>query len=242
MNTIARYATGPDLVDGAAARLLDRLVELQQASEDNVELCLTGGRIANRIYEGVIEQLDESDLDPRRLELWWGDENFVPTEDPKRHAGHTLAILARQLPLTPALTHPMPAADGVVDADAAAASYAKELGETEFDICLLGLGEEGHVASIFPGHDSFEATAATVVGVNGAPKPPGARITLTVPTLQRSREVWFLVSGESKASAVARALAEDPSIPGGVVRGTESTLWLLDRAAAAAVPYHDCSF
>ncbi|MFV0450916.1 MAG: 6-phosphogluconolactonase [Propioniciclava sp.] len=242
MNTVVRYANGPDLVDGAAARLLDRLVALQRETEGNAELCLTGGRIANRIYEGVIEQLDESELDPRRLELWWGDENFVPTEDSRRNAGHTLAILARRLPLTPALTHPMPAADGVVDADAAAASYAKELGDTRFDICLLGMGAEGHVASIFPEHPSFAACTPTVVGVNDAPTPPLERISLTVPTLQQSREVWYLVSGESKASALARAMEGDPAIPAGVVRGTERTLWFLDRSAAAEIPYHECNF
>lgn len=241
MNNISRYATGPDLVDGAAARLLTRLVGLQKESEGNAELCLTGGRIANRIYEGVIEQLDSSELDPRRLELWWGDENFVPTEDPERHAGHTLSILARRLPLTPALTHPMPAADGVVDADAAAASYAKELGDTIFDICLLGLGEEGHVASIFPDHPSFAETTRAAIGVNNAPKCPAERVSLSIPTLQRSREIWFLVSGESKAEAVARAINGDPTIPGGLVRGTKRTLWLLDRSAAAELPYHTCT-
>lgn len=242
MNSILRYATGPDLVDGAAAQLLTRLVELQAGSEGNAELCLTGGRIANRIYEGVIEQLDSSELDPRRLELWWGDENFVPTEDPNRNAGHTLSILARRLPLTPALTHPMPAADGVVDAAAAAVSYAKELGDTVFDICLLGLGEEGHVAGIFPDHPSFAETTRAAVGVNDAPKPPRERISLSIPTLQRSREVWFLVSGKSKAEAVVKAMSGDPSIPGGVVRGTETTRWLLDRAAAEGLPYHACTW
>jgi len=242
MSDVIRYATGPDLADGVAQRLLDRLVQLQQSRPDRpAQLCLTGGGIANRIYAELTDMLDDSELDPTRLELWWGDERFVPTEDPDRNAGHTLAILAKKLPLTPALTHPMPAADGIADNAASAAAYAKELGDTVFDICLLGMGADGHVASVFPNHPSFEETTHTVIGVNDSPKAPSSRISLTVPTLNRSGEIWYLVSGEDKVDAVVRSVACDPTIPAGVVRGTERTLWLLDRAAASGLPYHECS-
>mgnify|MGYP001580027440 FL=1 len=242
MDVIERWATGADLTEGVAERLMARLVELQAATEGPVHLCLTGGRIANRIYDAFADLVPDSDLDPSRIELWWGDERFVPTEDPDRNAGHTLALLARTLPVTSAHTHSMPAADGIADADASALTYAKELGDTVFDICLLGLGEDGHVASIFPNHPSFEPTTHTVIGVNDSPKPPASRISLTVPTLSRSREVWFLVAGADKADAVARSHDGDESLPGGVVRGREKTLWLLDRAAASGIPYHDCTF
>ena len=242
MDRVLRHASGSDLTEGAAERLMHRIIELQRERPGPVHLCLTGGRIANRIYEAFTELVEDSDLDPSRLELWWGDERFVATEDPERNAGHTLAILARKLSVTSAHTHAMPAADGIADAAASAATYAKELGDTRFDICLLGMGEDGHVASIFPGHPSFEAPTHTVIGVHDAPKAPGSRISLSVAALSNSREVWFLVSGSDKARAVARAHAGDPTIPGGVVRGTERTLWLLDRAAAADLPYHECTF
>ncbi|HHU38441.1 MAG TPA: 6-phosphogluconolactonase [Propionibacterium sp.] len=243
METVERWATGADLTDGVAHRLMARIVELQAATDGAVHLCLTGGRIANRIYDAFTDLVADSGLDPTRIELWWGDERFVPTEDPDRNAGHTLAILARSLPVTSARTHSMPAADGIADADASALTYAKELGDTVFDICLLGLGEDGHVASIFPHHPSFEEpTTHSVIGVNDSPKPPSSRISLTVPTLSRSREVWFLVAGAEKADAVGRAYRGDPELPGGVVRGRERTLWLVDRAAGAGIPYHECTF
>lgn len=240
--TVWRYATGNDLAEAAAERLLRRLTELQADPGRVVQLCLTGGRIATRVYTGLTEQLDANGLDPRRLELWWGDERFVPTGDPERHAGHVLAILAGKLPMNSGLTHPMPAADGLADNAAAAASYAKELGDTAFDICLLGMGPDGHVASIFPNHPSFEPSAHSVIGVNDSPFPPDERISLTVPTLNRSAEVWYLVAGDDKADAVRRSLAGDAEVPCGVVRGREQTLWLLDQPAASAVPYHTCSF
>ena len=242
MQTVERWATGADLTEGVAEQLMARLVELQSQTDAPVHLCLTGGRIANRIYDAFADLVEGSDLDPTRIELWWGDERFVPTEDSDRNAGHTLAILARTLPLTSARTHSMAAADGIADADASALTYAKELGDTTFDICLLGLGEDGHVASIFPGHPSFAETTHTVIGVNDSPKPPSSRISLTVPTLSRSREVWFLVAGAEKADAVGRAYRGDPELPGGVVRGRERTLWLVDRAAGAGIPYHECTF
>ena len=243
MEQVVRWATGTDLTDGVAERLMVRLVELQATTEDSVHLCLTGGRIANRIYTAFADLVEGSGLDTERIELWWGDERFVPTEDPDRNAGHALAILARTLQISPSHTHAMSAADGVLDNEASALTYAKELGDTVFDICLLGMGEDGHVASIFPHHPSFEVeTTHTVIGVSDSPKPPASRISLTVPTLNRSREVWYLVIGADKADAVARAHAGDPSLPGGVVRGTERTLWFLDRAAASGIPYHQCSF
>ncbi|MFT3877334.1 MAG: 6-phosphogluconolactonase [Propioniciclava sp.] len=243
MDTVARYATSSDLALGVAERLMRRLEELQIASDGPVHLCLTGGNIANRIYESFTEMIAGSGLDPDRIVLWWGDERFVPTEDPDRHAGRTLSILARTFALAPGQTHPMPAADGVADNDAAAATYAKELGDTAFDICLMGIGKDGHTASLFPNHPSFDiATTHTVIGVSDSPKPPAERISLTVPAFNRSREVWYLVSGANKANAVARAHSGDPSIPSGVIRGAERTLWLLDREAAAKFPYHECSF
>ena len=239
--TLHRFATADDLAHGVAVTLLGRLEQLQEGGRV-AQLCLTGGRIANHIYASLGLMVEGSHLDPARLELWWGDERFLPTSDPDRNAGETLAILAGHFPLAPSRTHPMPAADGLVDNVASAVAYAKELGDTVFDICLLGLGADGHVASIFPGHASFAEVTHTVIGVDDSPKPPVERISLTLPALRRSREVWFLVSGSDKADAVARSVAGDASLPAGVTRGTEGTVWFLDSEAAAGLPYHRCSF
>lgn len=236
---VVRHVDSGDLADRVASRLLETLVELQ--SDGRVaQLCLTGGRIAAEIYSLLGERVAGSALDPSRLELWWGDERFLPTEDPDRNAGPTLALLARHFQLDPARTHPMPSADGIVDADASAATYAKELADTRFDLCLLGMGPDGHVASIFPDHPSGEPTTQPVIGVSDAPKPPSERISLTVATLSKSDRVWFLVTGEEKADATARALAGDPSLPAARVSGRIQTLWLVDRAAASDLPYFDC--
>jgi 6-phosphogluconolactonase len=237
---VVQHFDAADLAERAAVRLLAKLIDLQ--SDGRVaQLCLTGGRIALSIYARLGELVAGSALDPTRLELWWGDERFVPTDDPERNAGPTLALLAGHFALDPSRTHPMPSADGVVDAAASAATYAKELGDTRFDLCLLGMGPDGHVASIFPNHDSGETSNQLVIGVSDSPKPPAERISLTIQALNNSEEVWFLVSGKEKASALSRALAGDTDLPAGRVSGQGRTLWLVDRASAAELPYFDCA-
>lgn len=241
MAEIHRFGSPDELADGVARQLLSALVA-RQAGGAITHLCLTGGRIANRMYARLGGLVEGSGLDPGRMELWWGDERFLPTDDPDRNAGPTLALLAGKFPLDPARTHPMPSADGVADNAASAATYAKELDDATFDICLLGMGEDGHVASIFPAHPSFEATPHAVIAVNDAPKPPPERISLSLGSLCRSREVWFIVSGAAKADALSRAVLGDPTLPAGVARGVERTVWFVDVDAAAKLPYHRCAF
>ncbi len=240
-NTIHRFADSAVLAKGAARRLVTALEDLQRDPDRVAQLCLTGGRIAAKIYEELGRLIQDSAVDTRRLELWWGDERFVPTSDPDRNAGPTLALLARHFSLDPARTHPMPAADGIIDSAECAVAYEKELGDTVFDICLLGMGPDGHVASIFPNHPSFLERSYGAIGVTDSPKPPPERISLTIPTLSRSRQIWFLVSGEDKAEAVSRSWRGDKSIPAGVVRGTVETTWLLDSDASSQIPYYSCS-
>jgi 6-phosphogluconolactonase len=112
----------------------------------------------------------------------------------------------------------------------------RSFGSGEFDILMLGVGPDGHIASLFPGHPQLDVSDQVAVGVTDSPKPPPERITLTYPALNRSRSVWFLVSGEGKAEAVARALADGTDLhdtPAAGVTGLEETIWFLDRGSAS---------
>jgi 6-phosphogluconolactonase len=106
-----------------------------------------------------------------------------------------------------------------------------------FDICLLGMGPDGHVASLFPEHPSSYAEGE-VIAVRASPKPPPERLSLTLPVINRSREVWFLVSGSDKAAAAKMALmgAGPVQVPAAGVAGAERTLWLMDSDAASELP------
>ena len=220
-----------------AMQLRQAISRLQENPDRIVQVCLTGGRIANEVYRQLADASDLQVVDWGRVEFWWGDERFVAVESPDRNAGQSLALLAATIPFDPARVHPMPAR-GSAEADLrqAALHYASELGATIFDICLLGVGEDGHIASLFPEHPSFEKdTSSNVVGVTNSPKPPSERLSLTLPVLNRSAEVWLIVAGAEKAAPVARAIAGDDRLPAGSVQGTERTVWFLDEEAAPSV-------
>jgi 6-phosphogluconolactonase len=229
---VVRLGDADEVAATLASRLLSRLAELQ-AGGAVPQVCLTGGRIATRAYARLAQDGAGPAVDWSRVELWWGDERFVPADDDERNAKPALERL-RPLGLSTGRVHEMPASDGGADLDAAAAAYAGELGATAFDICLLGLGPDGHVASLFPDHPSSTAVG-DVIAVRNSPKPPPDRISLTLAVINRSREVWFVVSGEDKAEGTAKALTGSGPVPvpGARAHGTEATVWLVDAAAAS---------
>lgn len=235
------------LAEAAAARLIVRLTDAQ-AERGEAAVVLTGGRIAAQIYKAIRESPAREAVDWSRVNVWWGDERFLPAGDPERNETQARAALLDSLKLDPARVHPMPASDGPDgdDAEAAAARYAAELAEAarpghavlpNFDVVLLGIGEDGHVASVFPEHPvTFETRP--VSAVRGSPKPPPVRITLTLPAINTAEEVWLIASGAGKASAVGLALADagPRQVPAAGVHGLDLTLWLLDSAAAHELP------
>lgn len=231
------------LADSAAARLIARVVEVQ-AIRPAASVCLTGGGIGIGLLAAVAGSPARDAVDWSRLDLWWGDERYLPAGDPERNDVQARSALLDAVPLEPARVHPMAAAGTYPTAEDAAAAYARELAADHppapsFDVCLLGIGPEGHVASLFPGEPALHEERA-VVAVHGSPKPPPTRITLTMPTLCGSSEVWILASGATKAAAVRLALSDEVGVlqvPAAGARGRERTVLLLDEAAAAQVPH-----
>lgn len=237
------YVILPDadaVAEEVAVRLIGRIAELQADHPDRlVQVALTGGGIATKAYQRLAAEGADSPADWTHVKLWWGDERFVPADSEDRNDAAALAALLPALPLTDANVNPMPADDGHISLDEAAAAYGAEFGDTVFDICLLGVGPDGHVASVFPDHPSFEESlraTVPVIAVRDSPKPPPLRISLTHPVLNKSTEVWFTVSGDDKADAVGWAVTGSKSVPAGHVQGTERTLWVLDEAAASRIP------
>lgn len=228
----------------AAARLITTLVDAQ-AARGHAHVALTGGTGGGALQQAVASAAARDAVDWGAVDLWWGDERFLPAGDPDRNETQARAFLLDALPLDPARVHAMPASDGEFgdDVDAAAAGYAAELATAAatapgfpisvpvFDVLMLGVGPDGHVASLFPGHPGFAVSAGTTIAVRDSPKPPPTRISLTLPALQTARQTWLLAAGEGKADVVARAIGGE-ALPAGCVHGTERTLWLLDAAAA----------
>jgi 6-phosphogluconolactonase len=251
------HATPDLLAATTAARLVTHLVDAQ-AARGTASFVATGGGMGSAVLAAVAASPARDAVDWSRVDVWWGDERFLPAGDPERNETQARAALLDSVPLDPARVHVMAASDGPDgdDPDAAAAAYAAELATAArasgagwagggvvavpaFDVVLLGVGPDAHVASLFPGHPGATETEPAAIAVRESPKPPPVRVSLTFPAINTGREVWLVASGEGKAEAVAAALAESAParVPASGVRGTERTRWLLDAAAAAKLPH-----
>ncbi|BBX70510.1 6-phosphogluconolactonase [Mycolicibacterium psychrotolerans] len=241
MNTIVeRYPDTDHLVKAAGDRLVGAITAAI-AARGQASVVLTGGGTGIGLLKRVGERSGE--IDWSKVHVYWGDERFVPADDDERNEKQAREALLDHIDIPEVNVHTMAASDGEFgdDLEAAAAGYEQLLNETfaeittEFDVHLLGMGPEGHVNSLFPDTDAVRETERIVVGVTDSPKPPPQRTTLTLPAIQRSREVWLVVSGDGKADAVAAALggAAPVDIPAAGAVGREATVWLLDEAAAS---------
>lgn len=232
---VVQVPAAADVANLVAEQLLELILERQQTSE-RVDICLTGGNAANAMYERFAELSVDAGMDTSKLHFWWGDERFVAATDPDRNSLQAVERLARTIPIHEMHIHMMAAKDGRKDSHECAEEYERELGDTRFDLVLLGIGEDGHCASLFPDHPSFDSTNRLVIGVEDSPKPPEERISLTLNALNRTDRVWFLATGPVKAEAVAAALADDETLPAAHVHGDHSTLWFIDDEAAGRLP------
>ncbi len=243
----ARVEVLPDaaaLARRVAGELVAKLVAVQ-ATGRIPSICLTGGTIADEIYREVASlEAGEPSVRWMEVDFWWGDERYVPADSSDRNDRSAGLDLLDAVRVDPARVHAMPAADDVQpDLEAAAASYDQLVRTREpgdFDLVLLGMGPDGHVASLFPGFPQLEVDDRVAVAVTDSPKPPPERITLTFTALNQAGEVWFLVSGSGKAEAVARALADEGSITETPARGitTPHRTWWLDQDAAGSLTGH----
>ena len=236
------------LARAVAARLVTRIVDAQSA-QGHAHMVLTGGGMGTAVLAELAASRARDAIDWAHLHAWWGDERFVPAGHPDRNDVGARAALLDSVPIPAAHIHAMPSSDGPDgdDPEAAAARYAAELAAASrpedhgpvpaFDVLMLGVGEEGHVASLFPGMPALFDERA-VVAVRGAPKPPPTRLTLTFSSIASAHEVWLITAGTAKAAAVNLAIsgAGPVEVPAAGAHGRQRTLWLLDEAAASELP------
>lgn len=202
---------------------------LALAARSGGHVVLTGGSTPQIAYQlaAALEQ------DWSRVELWWGDERCVPADDERSNYGMARRALLDHV--TTGVVHRM---RGELGRDDGAAQYDAELGSLErFDLMLLGLGPDGHVASLFPAQPTLDVTDRRVIGAEAKHEPFVDRISLTLPMLRSAGEVLFLVSGADKAEACKRAFGSEPShaTPGSLVRANGGTTTAVLDAAAAAL-------
>jgi len=204
---------------------------LARAAREGGNVVLTGGKTPEQAYEEVAGR----EPDWSKVDLWWGDERCVPPDDKNSNYGMAKRALLDRIKQQPHSVHRI---KGELGKDEAAADYERELGDTQLDLLLLGVGPDGHIASLFPNAPTLRQRKKVLPAEPGL-EPFIDRVTLSLPVLRSAREVLFLLAGESKADAAARAFTGEPSpdTPASLVRSTAGrTVVILDRAAAAKLP------
>lgn len=238
-----------ELAADVATRLLAALNTAQRA-RGRAALALTAGSIMESVWAALADSEDAGTVDWSAVDVFWGDERFVPLDSADRNDAPAGRALFDHAPFSAARRFPMPASDGDYgdDLDAAAAGYAATLAEARrdddvgsspnFDVMLLGIGPDGHCCSLFPEHPGLQDDSASAIGIRNSPKPPPLRISLSFRGLNASNEIWVVASGSGKAEAVGLALggADRVSVPSAGAQGRLRTVWFVDSDAAAALP------
>jgi 6-phosphogluconolactonase len=228
------------VADAGAARLVTALLDAQ-AQGRAPHVSLTGGSLGSAIIASLLALPARTAVDWSRVSIWWGDERYLPAGDPDRNDTQNDAAGLDRLGLEQANVHRVPGPEASESAEDSADTYSSTMrgsGGGEFDVMILGVGPDGHVASLFPGHPAQLTTDAIAVAVHDSPKPPPDRVSLTFECLSRSDRVWFLVAGADKAEAVRNGVAAaGPELSSAAqVHGIRETLWLVDADSASDLP------
>jgi 6-phosphogluconolactonase len=223
-----------------ARHVAEWLCGLALASDGKFAICCSGGSTPKRLYEVLAEPAMASRFPWKRVHWFWGDERFVPHDHPDSNYRMVFDALFSRIAVPERNIHAVPTAD--LSPEQAATAYERTLqayygadtlspARPLFDVTLLGIGEDGHTASLFPGHPALQEETHWALAVIGAKAE--ARITLTYPALDSSRDAVFLVTGKSKREPVARARSGDRTLPAARIRPVGRLHWFTDRVAAS---------
>jgi len=243
-----RVIVHPDrdvLAEAVATRFISKVVDLIEEF-DEASVVLTGGSVGIAVLAAINASPERDTVRWSRVNVWWGDERWLPAGDSGRNEVQARAALLSQVAVDPSRVHPFAASDAGLTLQEASDAYASELiahtpanaSMPHFDITFLGMGPDGHIASLFPERPGVRETTAAVIAVTNSPKPPPERLSLTLPTINSSARVWLVVAGSDKASALGLTLAGASinEVPAAGVQGRRKTLFFVDGEAAAEVP------
>lgn len=248
MTNERRVLVHPDkqaLAGSVAARFITKTLDILD-DLGSANIVLTGGSMGSAVLAAVNASSARDTLDWSRIHFWWGDERWLPAGDAERNDQQAFDALLSHIDIPAANIHQFPSSDGPFGLDEAADEYAAELARhaaddaelPRFDITFLGVGPDGHVASLFPHRSGIQVNDRAVIAVRNAPKPPPERLSLTRLVLNHSDRVWMVLAGSDKAPALGLALAgaSRDEVPAGGIKGRKRTVFFIDRDAAAEVP------
>ncbi|WP_403025017.1 6-phosphogluconolactonase [Salinibacterium sp. GXW1014] len=232
------------LIQAVAGRFVS-VVRAVLEGRPTVHVCLTGGSVGIAVLGAIAEHAEVGALEWERVHVWWGDERWLESGDTERNDHQADVALLTRVAIPASNVHRFPAADAGVALDDAALLYRGELARhasnggaaPAFDVTFLGVGPDGHVASLFPHFEQVNAQDS-VVAVRNSPKPPPERLSLTLPVINSSERIWLALAGADKASPIGLALAgaSRDLVPVAGVKGVLETVFFVDEDAAADVP------
>ena len=247
MTTERRVLVHPDkaaMAESVAARFIHKLTWLL-TQQDTASVVLTGGSMGGAVLAAVWASPERDSVDWDRIRFWWGDERWLPKGDPERNETQARDALLDHLGIDESHIHAFAASDEGLGLDEAAQVYAADLAANapavagaRFDITFLGVGPDGHIASLFPDRGGIREKELTVIAVRNSPKPPPERLSLTLPVINSSDRVWLVLAGADKASALGLALAgaSPNEVPAAGASGVRRTDYHVDSEATAEVP------
>lgn len=248
MTNERRVLVHPDkqaLAASVAARFITKTVDILD-DLDHAHIALTGGSIGIAVLASVNSSPARDTIDWSRIHFWWGDERWVEKDSDDRNDTQARAALLDHLTVPAENVHAFPASDEGLTLSEAVETYSAELARyapdgarwPRFDITFLGVGPDGHIASLFPDRSGIRETEASVISVTDSPKPPPERLSLTRPVINGSDRVWLVLAGADKASALGLALAGASynEVPVAGAKGRKRTVFFVDKDAAAEVP------
>lgn len=218
------YEDSAELVVGTANEIMQAIARLL-AEKKVLHIALTGGPLGTEFAEKLVKLMNGAG-DLAGLNIWFSDERFDTADSPLRNSRPVRAGLNNST----VTVHEVMSSDGGANVYEAAHSYDAQLRGVKMDICILGLGFDGHVASLFPLHWNSQA-AESAIAIVDSPKPPAERVTFSMAFINSSDQVWIIASGEIKAAAARAVLEADLSVPAGHVQGTGLTRLILDKEA-----------
>lgn len=226
-----------DVAQQAAHEVVETLSAVLKIKA-TVNIALTGGTVGILTLDVLSKMVEKSQIDFSRVHFWWGDERFVSSDSKDRNANQARDALLNSLDLPEENIHEFPSTDSDLHLEDAREQFEQTLdaafgeGNPVMDLTLLGMGPDGHVASLFPGI-SYQQN--NVVAISNSPKPPAERLSLSMEVINNSEKIVFVVSGIDKSEAV-EAVHTDPDceLPAAKVSATGLTLWIIDEAAGAS--------
>ena len=218
------YADAAELTTEVIAQLLQSIEE-GLTERARFDLALTGGTLGLAISRSLVEVLNQNADDFAGLHIWWSDERFVASDSEERNA----IPFHNKLDNKNVIVHEVISSDQGT-AQEALADYDSQLENVNLDLAILGLGPDGHVASIFPGRSDLDSLNRVFL-IEDSPKPPSVRISFTMAMINSAEKVWIVATGEGKAEAVTKIIEADLSIPASYVRGSHHTRLIVDTEA-----------